>query len=110
MDPGSAITEQTLRKNADAILEYLRDRGFFKAEVTYSQRALTTENESAVTFVVTPNEQATVDRFNVAMEGFNSAGLQNKLKLRPGAKFTRALLAASRNCCRDATWYVPYRL
>ena len=38
LDPGTAITEQTLQNNADLILEYLRDRGFFKAEVTYSQR------------------------------------------------------------------------
>ena len=102
MDPGSAITEQALRKNADAILEYLRDRGFFKAEVTYSQRALANENEAAVTFVVTPSEQATVARFNVAIEGFNSAGPLRDLKLRTGAKFTRALLAADLERVKDA--------
>ena len=35
LNTGMAVTEQTLRNNANLILEYLRDRGYFNAEVTY---------------------------------------------------------------------------
>jgi outer membrane protein assembly factor BamA len=31
LDPGTPVTEATLGENANTILEYLRDRGFFKA-------------------------------------------------------------------------------
>ena len=94
MDPGSAITEQALRNNADAILEYLRDRGYYKAEVTYTQTPLQNANEVGVTFTVTPNAQATVASFKVAVEGFDSAALQKVLKLEPGEPFIREVLLA----------------
>ncbi len=94
LDPGTAITENTLQNNADLILEYLRDRGFFKAEVTYSQRPLESETEVGVTFRVSPNAQATVQAFNINIEGFDSAKLLEKIKLKPGEPFTRERLAA----------------
>ena len=94
MDPGSAISEQSLRNNANLILEYLRDRGFFRADVTYSQTRLGNDNEAAVTFNVTPNAQATVENFQVAVEGFDTAALKENLKLEPGEPFTREVLAA----------------
>ncbi|HEY2847312.1 MAG TPA: POTRA domain-containing protein, partial [Pyrinomonadaceae bacterium] len=37
LDPGTPITDQTLQSNANVILEYLRDRGYFNAEVTFTQ-------------------------------------------------------------------------
>src|SRR5687768_11982819 len=37
LEPGAVVTEQTLRNNADLILEHLREHGYFKAEVTYNQ-------------------------------------------------------------------------
>jgi outer membrane protein assembly factor BamA len=73
LDPGTAITEQTLQNNADVILEYLRDRGFFKAEVSYSQHPLDSETEVGVTFRVVPNAQATVSTFNINIVGFDNA-------------------------------------
>ncbi|MEP7148339.1 MAG: POTRA domain-containing protein [Acidobacteriota bacterium] len=94
LDPGTAITENTLQNNADLILEYLRDRGFFKAEVNYSQRPLESETEVGVTFRVSPNEQATVQSFNINIDGFDSAKLLAKIKLKPGEPFTRERLAA----------------
>ena len=94
LDPGTAITEQTLQNNADLILEYLRDRGFFKAEVTYSQHPLETETEVGVTFRVIPNAQATVESFNINIEGYDSAKLLEKVKLKPAEPFTRERLAA----------------
>ncbi len=38
LNPGTSITEKTLQDNADSILIYLRERGFFNAEVTSARR------------------------------------------------------------------------
>jgi outer membrane protein insertion porin family len=92
LDAGTAITEQTLQYNANLILEYLRDRGFFKAEVTYTVQPLESQTEVGVTFNVTPNEQARVESFNINIEGFDSAKLLDEVKLKNGERFTRPLL------------------
>ena len=90
---GSSVTEQTLRDNADLILVYLRERGFYNSEVTYTQAPLKSETEVAVTFQVTPNAQATVNKFAVNIAGFDAAKVQQKLKLKPGELFSREVLA-----------------
>jgi outer membrane protein insertion porin family len=92
LNPGMAITDQTLRNNADLILDYLRERGFYKAEVTYTQRPLQSETQVTVTFLVTLNAQATVENFNINIAGFDKTKLPKKLKLQPGEPFTRDLL------------------
>ncbi len=95
-NPGTAITDQTLRSNADAILVYLRERGFFNAEVSYATQPTTSDTEVNVTFQVTPNAQAKVENFAVNIEGFAASELakvRRKLKLQPGEFFTRELLA-----------------
>jgi outer membrane protein insertion porin family len=101
LDPGTAITEQTLQNNADAILEYLRDRGFFKAEVNYAMRPLESETEVGVTFRVIPNEQATVESFNINIEGIDTAKLLDEVKLKNGGPFTRQALADDLETIRD---------
>ncbi len=92
LDPGTAITEQTLQQNANLILEYLRDRGYFKAEVTFAQRPLESQTEVGVTFRVTPNQQSTVSNFNINIEGFDSVKLLDEIKLKNGEPFTRQKL------------------
>lgn len=111
LDPGTAITEQTLQNNADLILEYLRDLGFFKAEVTYSQRPLDSETEVAVTFRVTPNAQATVSKFDINIDGFDTAKLLDKVKLQSGEPFSRQRLTDDieiiRGLLRDEDFLAP---
>ena len=92
LDPGTAVTEQTLQKNADQILEYLRDRGYFRAEVTYAQRPLESEIEVGVTFRVNPGPQATVEAFNINIVGFDNVRLLDEVNLHPGEPFTREFL------------------
>jgi outer membrane protein insertion porin family len=92
LEPGTAITEQTLRNNANLILEYLRERGFFKAEVTHSQQPLDNANDVAVTFRVTPNAQARVGSFNINIEGFDNTKFADKIKLKPGEPYSRQAL------------------
>ena len=111
LDPGTAVTEQALQTNADMILEYLRDRGFFRAEVTYSQRPLDSETEVGVTFRVTPNEQSTVEAFNINIVGFDSAILADEINLHAGEKFTRTALQDDvekiRRILRDEDYLAP---
>ena len=92
LEPGTPVTETSLDENANTILEYLRDRGFFKAEVETSRQPLVNETEVAVTFTVKPNAQATVERFDIAVDGFDSTLLAAKVKLKPGAEYTREKL------------------
>lgn len=94
LEAGTAITEQTLRNNANFILEYLRDRGYYKAEVVYEQIPPAGVVEVAVTFRVTTNQQATVDTFNVKIDGFDPVKLADEIDLKPGEPFTREKLTA----------------
>ncbi len=92
LNPGTSITEKTLQDNADLILVYLRERGFFNAEVTYRQQPLKSDTEVAVTFQVNPNAQATVENFTINIEGFDAAKVRPKLKLQPGELYSREVL------------------
>ena len=111
LDPGSPITEQTLQSNANIILEYLRDRGFFNAEVTYTQTPIGTQNDVGVTFHVKPNAEAKVESFNVNIDGANNAALIADLKLKPGELFSRERLNTDfekvRANLRDANFLAP---
>lgn len=91
LNSGTAITEQTLRDNADLIQDYLRERGFFNADVTFKQQPLRVETQVAVTFSVNPNTQAKVEKFDIDIEGFDSSKL-TKLNLKPGEFYSREKL------------------
>ena len=111
LNPGTAITDQTLRNNADLILEYLRERGYFKAEVTYKQQPLKSETQIAVTFQVTLNAQAKVENFKIDVAGFDPAKVRTKLDLKPGELFSRRLLtqdlAKIRAALREKKFIAP---
>ena len=94
LTPGTAITEQTLRNNADDILDYLRERGFYRSEVVYERRPLTNENEVGITFRVTPNTQAKVASFAINIEGYAKPLPVTSLKLRQGGVYSRDRLVA----------------
>jgi outer membrane protein insertion porin family len=105
LNPGTAITEQTLSANADLILEYLRERGYFRAEVKYSLQNLQDATRVAVTFQVNPNAQAKVEAFNINIEGFDAAKLakvRKDLELQPGEVFARARLEKDVEKIREA--------
>lgn len=111
LNPGTPISEQILQNNADLILEYLRDRGYFNAEVTFTQQPLQSENEVAVTFRVTPNTQAKVETFDINIDGIDAAKLAKGLKLMPGDFFSRTQLTADvekiRSNLRDNNFLAP---
>ncbi len=95
LNPGAAVTEQTLEANADLILEYLRDRGYFGAKVTFSQAPQRTATIVAVTFNVIPGTQAKVEKFNLNIAGFDAAKIADvskKLNLKPGEPYSKQSL------------------
>lgn len=102
LKPGTPVTEQTLRNNADEILDYLRTRGFYQSEVTYTQKPLQNiETEVGVTFTVTPNAQAKVEDFKFNIEGMVKPFPPKALKLRPGENYSRERLLADMAKVKD---------
>ena len=102
INPGASITEQTLRNNADAIQTYLREKGFYNAEVSYTQQSLANETRVAVTFQVTPNVQARLDKFTIDIKGYNVEEIRKTLDLQIGSPYSREALVADIDKIRKA--------
>jgi outer membrane protein insertion porin family len=101
LDPGAVVSEGTLDANSTAIQEYLRDRGFLRARVTYQQEQVS-PNEIAVTYNVAPGEPARIEVLNIAIEGFDTAKVAKDLKLQPGEVYTREKLTGDTERVRNA--------
>lgn len=105
LEPGARLSEQVLRSNADLIQVYLRDKGFFRAEVNYTQvrdPKDPTGTRQTVLFEIEPNEQARVAAFDIQIKGFDPSEVRPKLKLQRGASFTRAALGEDLTRIRQA--------
>jgi outer membrane protein insertion porin family len=102
VNPGTAITEQTLQSNANLILEYLRDRGYYKADVKFTQAPLTDQTRVAVTFQVNPNAQARIENFDINIVGFDPSKVRKDLELKPGEVFSKAFLERDVEKIREA--------
>ncbi len=111
VSPGTPINEQTLKDSSDEILDYLRDRGFYKATVTYDRKPLATPDEVGVTFTVTLNPQARVDEFRISIAGVQVPIDPHSLKLDKGDVYSRdrltADLATIRTKLRDQEFLAP---
>ncbi|HEX8116394.1 MAG TPA: POTRA domain-containing protein, partial [Pyrinomonadaceae bacterium] len=95
LEPGKRLSELSLRESAEAIVAYLHDRGFYRAEVTPDTRLDATRTRATVVFNVRPGPPATVESFNIDLKGFDGAPLaeaRRGLRLQPGARFTQAAL------------------
>jgi outer membrane protein insertion porin family len=105
LEPGSRLSEQVLRNNADLIQVYLRDKGFYRAEVTYTQVRDPndpTGTRQTVVFSIEPGEQARVASFDINITGFDVNSVRPKLKLQQGAAFTRSALGEDITRIRQA--------
>lgn len=101
LDPGEHVSVQTLRNNADLIQAYLRDRGFYRADVDYTQELDQQGTRASITFRIVPGEQATVSAFNINVKGFDAGTVRPTLRLQPGAPFTREALGEDINRVRQ---------
>ncbi|HEV3471133.1 MAG TPA: POTRA domain-containing protein [Pyrinomonadaceae bacterium] len=112
LEPGRRLTEQALRQNADAVQVYLRDRGFFRAEVSYEQRLDPSRTRATVVFRVEPGPATRLESFDVKIDGFGPADLAAvKLPMPPGGRFTQeglgANVAAVRRAVMDKGFLAP---
>jgi outer membrane protein insertion porin family len=102
LEPGSKLTEQTLRSNADLIQIYLRDRGFFNADVEYTQSVNPKTARAAIAFRINPGSQSRIDSFEIEIKGFDDSRLRPSLKLQQGDAFSRSTLSEDIKRIRDA--------
>ena len=102
VQPGTRLSQQVILRNADEILVYLRDRGYFNATVDPVQQLGPRGVRATVIYRVTPGEQARVEAFDINITGFNVSTVRNTLALQPNAAFTRDLLADDVKKIRDA--------
>lgn len=111
LTPGTAITEQTLQNNANEILDYLRERGYYRSETTYERHPLQNENEVGVTFKVKPNDQARVEDFQIKVQGYDKPITEKSLRLKKGGLYSRERLLADvakvRETLRNDSFLAP---
>ena len=111
LDAGAIVNDETIQANANLIQQYLRDRGFFRAEVTPVQTPLTDPTEVALVFRVTLNEPARIGAFKIDIAGVDSKIFADELKLDPGEVFSRELLRRDeekvREILRDEGFLAP---
>ena len=99
--PGTPITEEILRDNANEILAYLRDRGFYQSTVTFDQHPLQNENEVGVTFNVTPGAEAKVADLRVDIAGYTTPIDDSIFKLKKDGIYSHERLTADVSKVKD---------
>jgi outer membrane protein insertion porin family len=100
--PGNSVTDASLKANADLIQTYLREKGYYNAEVAYSTRPGDRGAAVIVTFNVNPHAQARVEKFEILVKNFNPAKVQKDLTLKPGEPYTRDKLQNDVTAIRKA--------
>ena len=111
LSAGTAISERVLDENASLILTYLRERGFYNAEVSYQQRPLGNEIDVEVTFTVKPDAQAKVGNFKISIDKFDELESDEKLNLKKGSLFSLQKLSEDvervRKLLSDENYFAP---
>jgi outer membrane protein insertion porin family len=102
IQPGTRLSRQVILANADEILVYLRDRGYFNATVDPVEQLGPRGVRETLTYKVTPGEQARVETFDIQINGFNAATVRPSLTLQPQTPFTHDALADDVKKIRDA--------
>ena len=102
VQPGTRLSKQLILRNADEILVYLRDRGYFNATVDPVEQLGPRGVRETIIYKVTPGEQARVENFDIRITGFDVAPVRNTLALQPQTPFTRDALADDVKKIRDA--------
>ena len=108
LDSGARLSDQALRANADLIQAYLRDRGYYRAEVTHAEALDPAGTGATVTYRVVPGEQATVDAFNINVAGFDPSRVRPTLTLQPGARYSQTAQADDVGRVRQAVIDLGY--
>ncbi|HEY9282514.1 MAG TPA: POTRA domain-containing protein, partial [Pyrinomonadaceae bacterium] len=102
LETGARVSRQALDTNADLVQAYLRDRGFYRAEVSHREEVDAAGTGAAVTYTVAAGEQARVDAFNIKVVGLDDARVRPQLMLQTGAPFSLAALDEDLSRLRQA--------
>ena len=102
IQPGTRVSKQVILRNADEILVYLRDRGYFEATVEPVEQLDASGIRETVTYRIVAGEPATVSKFDIDIPGFDQAPIRNQLTLQPNTPFTREALASDVTRIRNA--------
>jgi outer membrane protein insertion porin family len=102
VEPGTRVSELALKNNADALQSYLRDRGFFNAEVEYNEAFNEYGTRAVITYRVRPNLPARVAAFDIQITGFDAAKVSATLAMQPGSIFNRISLSEDLNRIKKA--------
>ncbi len=108
---GSSISERVLIENANSILTYLRERGYYDAEVTYDQKLIGNAIDTEVIFDVKPKTQAKIRNFEIDIGKFDDTAVKADLQLQPGEPFSLQKLMEDvekvRTALREETFLAP---
>ncbi len=99
--PGALLTEPLLQSNADDILTYLRERGFYQSKVAYDRQPTADGGVVGVKFTVTLGQQATVSNFAINIDGYAKPLAERELKLRKGRGYSRERLVSDEAKVRE---------
>jgi outer membrane protein insertion porin family len=102
VQPGTRLSNQITARNADEIQVYLRDRGYFNATVEHTEQLDSSGTRATVTYRIVLGEQARVGVFNSNIPGADLTGVKPRLRLQPGAAFTREALGEDMKTIRQA--------
>ncbi len=100
--PGTRFSNQVIVRNSDEILVYLRDRGYFNATVDAEEQIDSSGTRATVSYRINPGEQSRIDNFNINIAGSDPGPLRAKLRLQPGAPFTREALGEDVKLIRES--------
>lgn len=80
---GQTLDERRIRKDADKILEYYRDKGYTEARVDYQIERDEEDGQGAVTFVVNEGQKLKIDDIKfVGNQEFSSRELRRQMETR----------------------------
>jgi outer membrane protein insertion porin family len=92
LTPGTTLSQRALEQSADQIQSYLRLRGYYNAQVNFTQQPSERETRVNTIFSVVPNSQSKVGVFKLSIVGFDNVKLLDELQLKNGKYFTRERL------------------
>ena len=100
--PGTRLSKQVILRNADEILVYLRDRGYFEATVEPHEQLDPSGTRATVTYRIVTGAPALVSKFELDIPGFDPTSIRSQLTLQPNTPFTRDALASDVTRLRNA--------
>ena len=99
---GARLSRQSVQRNVDEIQSYLRDRGYYNANIETSQQLDSSGYRATVDYHITLGEPSRMAAFDIAIRNFDPGPVRPSLALQPGVPFTRQALSEDLEKIRQA--------